>query len=42
MPQIVDIDRYLCTGALIYMREGPFPKSCQEVRNSKQTLIQYE
>lgn len=38
MAQIVGIDRYLCTGALIYMREG----LCQEVRNSKQTLIQYE
>ncbi len=22
MAQIVDIDRYLCTGALIYMSEG--------------------
>ncbi|SMD41151.1 hypothetical protein SAMN06272738_5839 [Bacillus sp. JKS001846] len=26
MAQIVDIDRYLSTGALIYMSEGLFPK----------------
>ncbi|MDF9761731.1 hypothetical protein OKW24_003504 [Peribacillus simplex] len=26
MAQIVDIDRYLCTGGLIYLYEsGPFP-----------------
>ncbi|OFD01147.1 hypothetical protein BTGOE7_57190 [Bacillus thuringiensis] len=26
MAQIVDIDRYLCTGDLIYMSESIFPK----------------